>query len=112
MGNGITAVDLEEETVLIRINEAVISPYKTIISVNQVRACGHQVDDKPLRYGGRQSIFPKFENFHIPLKYIGALTYMSIRKPTRKELNELPVIDLTNPTIWNPKENGQTLNSI
>ena len=30
---------------------------------------------------------------------------MSIRKPTRKELNELPVIDLTNPTIWNPREN-------
>ena len=36
IGNGVTAVDLEEGTVLIRINEAVISPYKTIISTNQV----------------------------------------------------------------------------
>ena len=34
MGNGITALDLEDQTVLIRINEAIISPYKTIISVN------------------------------------------------------------------------------
>ena len=55
--------------------------------------------------GGNPYSLPKFENFHIPLKYIGALTYMSIRKPTRKELNELPVIDLTNLTIWNPREN-------
>ena len=30
---------------------------------------------------------------------------MSIRKSTKKELNGLPVIDLTNPTIWNPTEN-------
>jgi len=44
------------------------------------------------------------ENFHILLKYIGALMYMSIRKPTRKELNELPVVDLTSPNIWNPRE--------
>ncbi|HEY9708217.1 MAG TPA: hypothetical protein V6D48_08435 [Oculatellaceae cyanobacterium] len=105
IGNGITAVDLEDQTVLLRISEAVVSPYKTIISTNQVRACSHQVDDTPLRYGGKQSIFPKDENFHIPLKYIGALMYMTIRKPTRKELNELPVIDLTNAAIWNPRTN-------
>ena len=36
IGNGVTAVDLEEGTVLIRIKETVISPYKTIISTNQV----------------------------------------------------------------------------
>ena len=52
------------------------------------------MDDMPLRYGGKQAIFLKFENFYIPLKYTGALTYMIIRKPTRKELNELPAVDL------------------
>ena len=57
------------------------------------------MDDKSLRYGGRQSIFSKFENFYIPLKYIGALMYMSIRKPTRKEINEIEVVDLTSATI-------------
>jgi len=35
-GNGITALDLEEGAMLIRINKAVISPYKTIISTSQV----------------------------------------------------------------------------
>ena len=36
IGNGITAVDLPDMTILVRVNEAVISPYKTIISTNQV----------------------------------------------------------------------------
>ena len=36
IGNGITALDLEDQTVPIRVNEAVISPYKTIILTNQV----------------------------------------------------------------------------
>ena len=29
---------------------------------------------------------------------------MSIRKPTRKEINEIEVVDLTSATIWNPRE--------
>ena len=62
------------------------------------------MDDKPLKYGGRQSIFPKFDNFHISLKYTGALMYMGIRKPTRKEINEIEVVDLTSASIWNPRE--------
>jgi hypothetical protein len=58
-----------------------------------------------MKYGGKQSIFPKDEDYHVPLKYIGALTYMMIRRPTRKELNELPIVDLTDSTIWNPRLN-------
>ena len=99
IGNGITAVDLHDRTVLLRVNEAVISPYKTIISTNQVQAAGHIVDDVPMKYRGKQSIFPISEDYHIPLKYIGALIYMIIRKPTRKELNELPILDLTSPEM-------------
>lgn len=58
-----------------------------------------------MRFGGRQSIFLEGESqvIHIPLRYIGALLYMPIRKPTRKELNEGHIIDLTDGMIWNPK---------
>ena len=34
IGNGITAMHLHDRTVLLRINKAVISPYKTVISSN------------------------------------------------------------------------------
>ena len=30
---------------------------------------------------------------------------MTIRKPTRKELNELSIIDLTSAEVWNPRAN-------
>ena len=36
IGNAITALDLEDQTVLIGINAAVISPCKTIISTNLI----------------------------------------------------------------------------
>lgn len=36
IGNGVTAVDLHDRTVLLRVNEAVISAHKTVISTNQV----------------------------------------------------------------------------
>ena len=52
IGTGITAVEIDNLTILVRVYEAVISPYKTIISVNQVRSWGNQVDDVPRKYGG------------------------------------------------------------
>ena len=57
IGIGFTAVAIENLTILVRVNEAVISPYKTIISTNQVQSWGHVVDDVPRKYGGRQAIF-------------------------------------------------------
>jgi len=104
IGSGITAVAIDNMTILVRVNEAVISPYKTIISTNQVQAWGHVVDDVPRKYGGRQAIFLDQETLNIPLKYIGALLYMSCRKPTRKELNEGHIFDLTDYRIWNPRQ--------
>ena len=86
IGKGITAVDIENKTILLRINEGVITPYKTIISTNQVRNFGHKVDDVPIKYKGTQSI--KLTEDHIlPLEYKQALVWLHIRKPTRKELN-------------------------
>lgn len=36
IGNGITAVDLPDMTILVRVNEGVITPFQSIISCNQV----------------------------------------------------------------------------
>src|SRR5688500_6939582 len=47
IGSGITAVAIDNMTILVEVNEAVILPYKTIFSTNQVRAWGHVVDDVP-----------------------------------------------------------------
>ena len=104
IGTGITAVEVDNMTILVRVNEAVISPYKTIISTNQVRAWGHEVDDVPRKYQGRQAMFLAHTNINIPLKYIGALLYMKCRKPTRRELNEGEVFDLTDYRVWNPRQ--------
>lgn len=100
---GITAVQSTENTILIRVNEAVLAE-KTILSVNQIRSQGHTVDDVTIWYGGKQAIFIKGENIGIPLAYMGALMYLPIRKPTRNELTEGEVIDLTDGNIeWNPQ---------
>ena len=62
------------------------------------------VDDVPRKYGGKQAIYLNQETLNIPLKYIGALMYMSCRKPTRKELNDGEVFDLTDYRVWNPRQ--------
>src|SRR6476469_7440318 len=56
IGVGITAVAVENMTTLVRVSEAVILTYKTIISTNQVHAWDHVVDDVPKKYGGKQAI--------------------------------------------------------
>ena len=56
IGVGITAVQSTENTVLVRVSEAVVSD-KSILSVNQIRYQGHTVDDVPAWYGGSQAIF-------------------------------------------------------
>ncbi|HEY9706868.1 MAG TPA: hypothetical protein V6D48_01555 [Oculatellaceae cyanobacterium] len=101
IGNGITAVDLPNITLLLRINEGVFTSHKSIISANQVRSYGHRVDDVPLRYGGGQKITLDFHDFEggFPLVYRGALCYMPMRRPTRKEVIEGDILDLTSGEI-------------
>lgn len=88
IGVGKTAVAIDNMTIHVRINEAVISLFKTIFSTNQVQAWGHVENDVFKKIGGKQAIFLDQETINIPLKYIAALMYMPIRKPTRKKLNE------------------------
>ena len=75
------------------------------MSVNQIRSQGHTVDDVPIWYGGKQAIFIKGEDIGIPLAYMGALMYLPIRRPTRKELTEGIVFNLTDGVIeWDPQK--------
>jgi hypothetical protein len=95
-------VDLPHETILLRVNEGVVTKKKTIFSTNQLRAYGCQVYDIPLKYGGKQAIVLS-EGLTIPLKYKAGLHYMKIRKPTDDELIDYPVIDLTSGAPWDPR---------
>ena len=61
------------------------------------------MNDLPIKYGGRQTIYLKDENIKIPMTYMGALIYLPIRKPTRKEINEAEIFDLTDVPIWIPR---------
>ena len=62
------------------------------------------VDNVPKKYDGKQAISLAHTEVTIPLKYNGALMYMPIRKPTRKELNEEETFDLTDYKTWNPRQ--------
>ena len=66
------------------------------------------MNNVPMKYGGLQSIFPRTEDYHLPLKYIGALLYVMNTRPTRKELNELPIVNLTSTSLWDPKNETET----
>ena len=92
---------------LIRVSEAVVSD-KSILLVNQIRYQGHTVDDVPTWYGGKQAIFIVGEEIGLPLAYMEALLYLPIRRPTRKNLTEGVVIDLTyGGHEWEPKRETQ-----
>ena len=62
----------------------------------------------PALLGGRQSLWLHDETF-LPLIYKSALCFLSIRKPTQKELNSLLVVDITPPDdSWNPFEQNDS----
>ncbi len=72
VGSGITAVEAENGTILLRANEAAAMPTgKTLLSANQMRHKGHEVYDTPKRYHGRQEIILHSwgDNVRIPLQY-------------------------------------------
>ena len=72
--------------------------------MNQVRAFGHEVDDCPMKYGGKQCIdlhdFPR----SLPLQYKGALMYLPMRYPTLEEMANLDIVDMTSFMEWNPHQ--------
>ncbi|HEY8522471.1 MAG TPA: hypothetical protein VIL14_01800 [Nitrososphaeraceae archaeon] len=102
IGNGITAVELKDKTILLRVNDALIVESTSIISVNQLRHSGIQVDDIPRKYRGRQEMY--IDDMIIPLVYIKGLIWLPTRFPTRKELNECKIYDITTKKEWDVME--------
>ncbi|MGH3053536.1 MAG: hypothetical protein ACRDL7_00985, partial [Gaiellaceae bacterium] len=103
IGTAITATTLENgETILLRVNQGIlVTEGKSLLSPNQIRAFGHTVDDVPRKYRGRQKIFLR-DGFEIPLKHRMGLVQMDIRYPTKYEMKNCFVVDLTSSMEWNP----------
>src|SRR5687768_2606666 len=107
-GVGITVIDLTDGKVMVRVNEGIVTPFQSILSCNQMRSFGTVVDDCPRMHGGMQKItLPNGPT--LPLQYIGGLTYLPMRKPSKEELASLPIIDITCSAPWNPKMNETDL---
>jgi hypothetical protein len=75
----------------------------TIHSANQLRSFGLDVNDVPKSLvGGRQSIVTP-DGYTIPLAIRDSLCYMDMRKPTLKEIEQLPHITMTSDVPWEPQ---------
>jgi hypothetical protein len=108
IGNGITAYDAPDgTTLLLRYNEGVIKPGKSLLASNQMRHFGHSVCDVPLCYGGSQCIIT-LDNYIIHLTYTNGLCSIPIRVPTAQELLTCTVVDLTSPLPWSPSSESET----
>ena len=102
VGVGIAVVDLPDGVVMIRVNEGIVVPYNSILSTNQLQNFGTKVDDCPKMYGGTQTI--NINNGPtLNLHYIGGLSYLPLRKPTKEELDTLPIHDITSGMPWHPR---------
>jgi len=66
-----------------------------------LRDTGVAVEDKPLRYGGTSHSIETTEGVTIPLRSKGYLSYFSVRKPTKEEMNSCPHVIMTGP-VWDP----------
>ena len=73
----------------------------TIHSANQLSYFGIDVDERPQRIGGRQSLKSP-DGFEIPLIIKQGLAYMPMRPPTDLELQQLPHIILSSDLPWDP----------
>ena len=64
------------------------------------------MNNVPAKYGGAQNLVIQFQDGDttVPLVYRGALMYIPMRKPTRQELNDGNIYDLTSSQVWKPRE--------
>ena len=88
-----------------RIYEAVLECPVSVLSVNQMRSYGLEVNDVPRRYGGSQCLVLP-ESQIIQLKYLRAMIYLKVRtptrEPTREELRSCRIVTITSPNPWRP----------
>jgi hypothetical protein len=109
IGAGTTCTTLPTgESVLLHVYEATIGGHnaKNLFSVAQMRNAGVIVNDKPRLHGGKPYI--ECNDYIIPLVMKEGIIGFEIRKPTQYELDNLPVIELTQENEWNPEDQNDS----
>ena len=89
-------------TVLLRVNEGLIlGGTKSLLSSNQIRAFGHRVDDVPTKYLGSQRL--ETADGHVfDFSYVRASVQLTLTKPTKADLKQYDVVELTADSPWDP----------
>jgi len=102
--SAITAVDLEDQTILIRIHEAVMNDasHHSLLSEFQVRECVYNLDSVWKKHGGSQTLSIK-EDVIIPLQLKNCMMIFNHRNPSEEEIKTLTIHDITKDEVWNPK---------
>ena len=107
---GVTATKITNDdgnSIILIENEQIIYDGQdtSVMSVNQVRACGIDIDDCPTIYerdGKKGRCNMIVDDQTIPFTFKKNLILMEANKPTIKELNTLPIVLITCATEWNP----------
>ena len=95
---------IEAFEVLLRVSGAYTDRnLPSVISGNQIRSAGHEVNDSPRRFHGSQAIIlyadPAF--ITLPLAYREGICYLSVRNPDPLELYLFQAVNLTRPErVW------------
>ena len=100
IGTALAAVDLEDQTIVLEANEAILMTenHSSLMSTFQVREFGHTIDDVARRHGGTQSI--EADGITIPLAIKKGLFTMKVRPPTAEEKDDCLRIVLTSDQIY------------
>ena len=93
-------MDLADGVVMIRVNEGIVVLYTSILSGNQLRNFSTKVNDCLRKSGGRQDLVINNESTW-PVQYLSGLSYLPVKKPTKQELDTLPILDISSAMPWN-----------
>ena len=102
--------------VVLKINQALLDPNpsqrEALLQPHQARDFGVVVNDVAARHTGPNSL-PGEQSFKVgkdsyPLYFDGWKCYLRIRKPTVKELNTLPTVELTSAIPYCPQQRLHT----
>ena len=114
IGTSVTVVSLPSgDDILLLKNESIdhTTQANSMLSVNQVRAFGIDIDDCPSIFTvagrkGRQSMIVGTNDdesaVELPFQFTNNLICYAIREPTMQELETLPIFILTSDAPWNP----------
>jgi len=100
----ITAIDLDEETYILEVNETIYVKYNgtSLLSTYQARDHGVVVNDISLKHGEKQNII--IDDVSIGLAVKGGLLSFPIREPTKDEITGCTRLVMTSDYQWNAPE--------